>query len=301
MTQGSVAGGSPIGGSGFARRQFLIRSGLLGAAVALADVPGLVGSPARAAGPDQLAPLFDAVATDTINGLVAFVVPGNDEYSKAQGQADSLPGGIAAKGTSFMLNALDNFYPVPQQPLRMIVASMATALSDQLPDVPVGDVAGPVGQLDDALAALLDDGGSVPLSALVALLLNVLATTVDPASLQGSFTSPFSNLSFASKAAAFQMLEEDTVTVSAMFDSNLSEPLKESFSGLLAFLGGALLEFAAFGSYSEWSGFDPHTRKLTGVPVGWRLSKYLKSTGYQPVEGWDEFKGYYQGRRRAHR
>jgi hypothetical protein len=113
--------------------------------------------------------------------------------------------------------------------------------------------------------------------------------------------SPFSNLSFASKAVAFQMLEEDTVTVSAMFDNNLSEPLRESFSGLLAFLGGALLEFAAFGSYSEWSGFDAKTRELTEVPVGWRLSKYLKSTGYQPVEGWDEFKGYYQGRRRAHK
>jgi hypothetical protein len=301
MTQGSANGGTARSGTALARRQFLVRSGLLGAAVAFADAPGLLGAPARAAGPAQLAPLFDAVATDTINGLVAFVVPGNDKYSKAQGEADKLPGGIAAKGTSFMLNALDNFYPVPQEPLRMLAQSMATSLSEQLGDVPIGDATGPLGQLDDALAALLDDSGTVPLSALVALLLNVLATSVDPGSVAGTFISPFSNLSFANKAAAFRMLEEDTVAVAAMFDQNLPEPLKQSLSGLLAFLAGALLEFAAFGSYSEWSGFDLKTRKLTSVPVGWRLSKYLKSTGYQPVEGWDEFKGYYQGRRRAHK
>ena len=39
-------------------------------------------------------------------------------------------------------------------------------------------------------------------------------------------------------------------------DSNLSEPLDESVSGLLHFVPGALLEFIAFGTYSEFHQLD---------------------------------------------
>ena len=146
--------------------------------------------------------------------------------------------------------------------------------------------------LDQVLAGLVRLNGSVPLSEMVALLLNFLASTVDPASITGTFLSPFSNLTFAQKASVFELLEVDSVSVAQMIDGNLPEPLKDSLSGLLAFLAGALLEFSAFGSYSEFGAFDPTTRQLTGVPVGWRTSNYLVDTNFVPVEGWDEFQGY---------
>jgi hypothetical protein len=30
--------------------------------------------------------------------------------------------------------------------------------------------------------------------------------------------------------------------------------------------------------------------------VGWRLSGYLSETGFVPVNGWDEFLGYFENR-----
>jgi hypothetical protein len=63
---------------------------------------------------------------------------------------------------------------------------------------------------------------------------------------------------------------------------------------LFQFLGGSLLEFAAFGSLNEFGAYDPTTRQLTSRPVGWQLSGYSPNG---PEDGWDEFKGYYQGRR----
>jgi hypothetical protein len=129
--------------------------------------------------------------------------------------------------------------------------------------------------------------------------LNFLATLVNPDSIVGPFTSPFANLSFDQKIAAFRLVEEDATSVVALLDTNLPEPLKESLSGLLAFLPGALLEFAAFGIYGEFSAFDPQTRQLVGVPVGWQLSNYLAGANFTPVEGWNEFKGYLGGRTSA--
>jgi hypothetical protein len=65
-------------------------------------------------------------------------------------------------------------------------------------------------------------------------------------------------------------------------------------SGLLRFAAGALLEYAAFGSYSEFGVFDPATRTVTKRAVGWDLSHYTPG-----VDGWDELKGYYQGRKKV--
>jgi hypothetical protein len=288
----------------FGRRAFLVRTGVIGAAVALLDIPSLL--PARAAGAptptaSDLAPVFDALATDTINGLVAFVVPGPDSYSAAQGMADTAPGGIAADGTAFMLSSLDNFYPVPQQPLLLLVQALTTGINDNLPELPVPSLLpGLAEQLDQALSVLLAGETTVPLSLLVALLLNFVATLVEPGSAGGQFLSPFSNLSFADKASAFELMETDASNVAAMIDGDISEPAKDSISGLIEFLSGALVEFAAFGSYSEFGVFDAATRSLTGTPVGWRLSQYLAlAPGNGPVESWDEFKGYLGGETQA--
>lgn len=51
---------------------------------------------------------------DTINGLVAFIVPGPDPYSIAQGVVDSLPGGIEAGATSAFIAGINlDFYFLP--------------------------------------------------------------------------------------------------------------------------------------------------------------------------------------------
>jgi hypothetical protein len=49
---------------------------------------------------------------EALNGLVAFVVPGPDVYSIAQGQTSSSPGGIAAGTTQALIDLLDRYVPV---------------------------------------------------------------------------------------------------------------------------------------------------------------------------------------------
>jgi hypothetical protein len=284
----------------YGRREFLVRTGLVGAAVTMVDVPTFLdAAPGDAATLAQLAPVLDALSTDTINGLIAFVVPGPDAYSVAQGVSDTKPGGIAANGAGFLLSSLDFFYPVPQEPLRLLVQSLETGLNNNLPPLSgVSLLSGQpalIEQLDLALGALLKEQGAVPLSLVVALLLNFLATLVDPAAHNGAFLSPFSRLNFAEKAKAFALVEQEATTVAAMLDSNLPEPLKDSLSGFLEFLSGALLEFAAFGSFSEYGVFNATTRTVGSTPVGWGLSQYQVASGFQPVEGWNELKGYLGG------
>lgn len=288
----------------YGRRAFLVRSGVLGAAIALVDVPSLLESPTTgAAGPSltALAPVFDALSKDTMNGLVAFVVPGPDLYSVAQGVHDTSPGGLAADGSAFMLNALDNFYPVPQEPMLLLAQALTTGISSNLPSVQLPLVLQELtDELDSVLKVLLSGETTVPLSLLVALLLNFVATLVDATAVNGAFLSPFARLNFRQKTEAFQLMETDAANVAAMIDGKITEPVRDSISGLIEFLAGALLEFSAFGSFSEFGAFDTTTRTLTGTPVGWTLSNYLAlAPNNQPVEGWDEFKGYLGGETQA--
>jgi hypothetical protein len=288
----------------YGRRAFLLRSGVIGAAVALVDVPTLL-EPMKtgAAGPSltDLAPVFDALSKDTINGLVAFVVPGPDLYSVAQGVHDTAPGGLACDGSDFMLNALDNFYPVPQEPLLLLVQALATGISSNLPAVKLPPILQELAdELDKVLQVLLSGETTVPLSLLVALLLNFVATFIDATALNGDFLSPFSRLSFKQKTQAFQLMETEAADIAASIDRKITEPVRDSISGLIEFLAGALLEFSAFGSFSEFGAFDPTTRTLTATPVGWKLSSYLAlAPDKRPVEGWDEFKGYLGGETQA--
>jgi len=287
---------------GLNRRQFLARTGVLGAATLLAPAV-LFGRRAEEAGAaslfDMLAPVLRDLSRDTFAGLGAFVVPGPDAYSVAQGVSTPSAGGVAAKAPEFLMNALDHFYPLPDDVVRLVVEALGTGLSDLPLAVPGGLLRLPlplIRDLGDALQVVLRNDDTLPLSLPIALMLNQLATLTDPGSLVGPFVSPFANLSFADKAAAFRLLEEDTATLVALIDDGLTEPARQSVSGLLKFLGGALLEFSAFGAFSEWGVLDARTRTLTGVPVGWRLTNYLASTGFRPVEGWDELKGYFEGR-----
>lgn len=241
---------------GMTRRQFLNRAGVLGAATALWQVPGLL----RLRGWDDAAYAQDAnLVRDTLHGLVAMIFPGNDTYSVAQGESTNRPGGIAADTTTIFIESLDQFLPAPDGP-------------------------GPGGNDETA-----------PLSGAIANLLNVVALTVNPAAAGGAFASPFARLSIGEKAAVFQALEAD----SGLGDADLPEPFTRA-SGNFQFVAGIIPGFVAFLAFGEWHAFDPATRTLTKRPVGWDHSRYQRGRTV-PVEGWDEFLGYYEDRREVTR
>ncbi|WP_163513324.1 twin-arginine translocation signal domain-containing protein [Fodinicola acaciae] len=285
------------------RRAFLARAGVLGAAVAAgAIVPTVTGLPFAAgqtkAGLDPvialLRPALQELARDTINGLTTFVVPGSDPYSQAQGVSTNGPGAIHARTPDFLMSALDNFVPLPNEYVRPVAAALATAVADDKIPLP-GDLTRllplHLNTVDEALKKLLSTDETVPLSLVIAMTLNLVATQVNPASLHGVFVSPFARLSWAEKAQAMRMVEQTDADLVEALDVNLPQPLHQSLSGVLKFVGGALIEFSAYGSFTEYAVFDKQTKSLTAKPVGWTISRY---DGI--AEGWDEFKGYYQGR-----
>ena len=288
------------------RRELLARVGMLGAATAAAGLlPGMrVRADAQPIGDllEQLVdggrPLMQQLALDTISGLSVMLLPGSDPYSQAQGLTDDRPGGIEARNPEFMMGALDTFFPLPDAEVEVLARAFATGVSG----VPIpaefldGLLAGSEA-LDDAVLTVLQNDEEAPLSLLIAMLLNFVASTVDPSSIAATattgFVSPFANLSIENKIEVFRVMEEDTVELLAAIDANLPEPSTESLSGLVAFVPGALVEFVGFGGMSEFGLVSPDDHKqLTGRPVGWDL------TGFQPGmlragHGWDEFIGYF--------
>jgi hypothetical protein len=104
-----------------------------------------------------------------------------------------------------------------------------------------------------------------------------VAQSVNPSS-SGPFSAPFANLSFPEKVKVFAFLEGGVI------------PELRPFAPLV----GVLPQFVAFLVYSEAGVFDPKKRTLTGTPLGWTLSKYEGV-----ADGRDEFKGYYQDRRKV--
>lgn len=278
------------------RRAFLARIGLLGAAV---GAGGLLPRDALAAPDtlvDQLNPVLHELARDTYNAVATFVMPGPDAYSHAQGTPRTEAGAMEAELPDFLMGALDDFLPFPQEVGRPVVQAVVTGLSDTGIELPLGlahVLPDQVATLDRALRALITTDAALPLSVPIALLLNLVAAQVNPAAVEGSFLSPFARLSYEDKTAVFERLEGPLPQLVDLLDARFPEPLKQSVSGLLKFVGGALLEFSAFGGYSEFAVFDAATKELTAPPVGWQL------TGYRPPEvhdGWDDFIGYYQDR-----
>ncbi|GGU46677.1 hypothetical protein [Nocardioides albus] len=284
------------------RRFFLTRVGVLGAlAAAGTAVPGV----ARAVTTGPADPLVGVVskllaelARDTLNGLAVFVVPGPDGYSRTQGTPRSEPGAMEAKTPDFLIESLDNYVPMPDQ----IAAAVGRALANGLADVPIVVPNGLplipnalLADLDDVIKLLLRNDSALPLSAVIALLLNTQAVRVDPSSAVGPHLSPFSRLSFAKKAEVFELLEHADPQLVKAIDAELPEPLKGTVSGILQFIAGALLEFSAFGTFCEWSTFDADKLTVSKRPVGWDLAKYDPGS----MDGWDEFKGYYQGRQKV--
>ena len=164
-TGGGIDGGET---RGLSRRSFVQRAGTLGAALATIDLAALLDAHGLL---DTAHAQTADLTRDTMNGLVAFVVPGDDPYSVAQGQRASGPGGIAAGAVDALITGLDHYVP----------------------------------------AATLPTGtATVPASGGVAMLLNQYAQRVNAAATRGGFPSHFARLSFAEKVRVFELFESDS-------------------------------------------------------------------------------------------
>lgn len=92
------------------RRELMKRGGLLGGvAILAAQLPAFL---LRQGWLDKAEAQTLDVIRDTFNGLVAFVVPGPDEYSVAQGQSSPTPGGIATGGPATVIALFDGYVPL---------------------------------------------------------------------------------------------------------------------------------------------------------------------------------------------
>ena len=281
------------------RRDLLIRTGMLGAG---AFILGVRPEAAAAAPLDDalIHQALELLTRDTYAGLGVFAVPGpiTDRYSLAQGRTSARPGAVEAKAPELIAHTLDNYVNLPDTYLQALVA----AFRDGAPDT-AGGLAGLellAATFDDVLQVVLQNDLAVPASLPVALLLNFAATQVRPTAVIGPIpSSPFANLSWAEKGQALQRIERADPDLIALIDANAPQPLTESASGLLRFIGNVLLTLAAFAPYTEFHAFDPATRRATRRPIGWDLSNYLPGRS-TPADGHAEFLGYYQDRRATH-
>jgi hypothetical protein len=118
--------------TGVSRRELLERATALVAGVAVLDqLPHALRlqgwlEDAYAATPN--------VVQQTMNGLVAFIVPGRDRYSRAQGTTTKTPGGIEAGATPVLLRTLDRFLPGPL-PLSATAATILNEFAAQVTPV----------------------------------------------------------------------------------------------------------------------------------------------------------------------
>ena len=111
------------------RRLFMARSALVAAAAAVAPAMMLGSSNVKAA------TLPAAVVTDVLNGVLAFVVPGNDPFSVKQGVTHSLPGGVEAYAVlplEFGLNLAGSSPDPAFDTLSEFIAAMLIGTTGQL-------------------------------------------------------------------------------------------------------------------------------------------------------------------------
>jgi hypothetical protein len=94
----------------------------------------------------------------------------------------------------------------------------------------------------------------------------------------GPFNHPFANLTHPRKALVLADLDREALLERL--------PIGYGFS--------TFITLAANGCFSEFGVMDWTTHRLTGIPVGWRISKHSGVS-----DGWPEFQGYWGGRQAA--
>lgn len=287
------------------RGAFLARIGVLAAGTRLFPHGPGAGAAHRdldlAALVELLRPALGQLTRDTLNGFIAFIVPGADDYSRAQGTPRSEPGGLAAGGTDFLVESLDQFLPARSEAVRPAASALVSALAALPQPLPAEHTGGSLGlspaavdMVEDAVLFLIENDGGMPLSLPVALLLNHVASMVHPASLDGDFLSPFARLSFAQKARAMEMLETTQSQIVAMILGHVPEPLQASVAGLLRFVSCALHEFAAFGAIGDGVQLDPQACGLIARAAGWELGlpeDLHALADHLTGDGWDDVLG----------
>lgn len=277
------------------RRELFRAAGLTAivAAIARADPAAaqpLGGYPSL---PSPVREIFDSVrraSHEALTGVAAMVMPGNDPYSRRQRVTAPGPGAVSDDAADEFIALIDRFLPQGDT----LVRPVAVALSVTLADLSVPGTRLPEPQttraIDRALG-LTDNDRTFPLSLAAGLVLNVAATLAG-SPVGGPFASPFANADFDTKCRAFELIERPAADLLAVFDSALPQPLRGSGAGLLRFVGGILLDGAAFTVWSEHRLYDPVSRRLRRRPGAWNIANYRP---HGIVDGHDEFIGYYRG------
>jgi hypothetical protein len=187
-----AGGHTPAEPDGLSRRTFLERAGLLGAATTLTQLTATLGARGLLA---EAQAVETDVVRDTLNGFIAFILPGNDDYSVAQGESAGGPGGIGGGTLNPFIAALDGFVPA---------------------------------------SALGQPSMTLPASGGVATLLNSYALQVNPAAASGSFLSPFARLSFKEKGEVMRRFESDALASGAVEELRFVSGILPGFVGFLA-------------------------------------------------------------------
>lgn len=298
---------SPISNS---RRQLLIRSGILGAAAAVA--PGLLWPNSAQAlhngdagvNAQQLHAALNALRDDTFFGVIACAVPGNDPYSQAQGVSTPAPGGIGTRADLYLSGGVDLLVPIPRPFMLQLLDSVGAYLAYAPIEIPPavadtleGDEDRILRDLDSSLSNYLEE--DVSNSVLAALLLNLAASLIQDTSPEAPFLAPFSNLSWEQKTRVFAELEGKESWLKDALQWQIDDPdYRDAVPGVLQSIMAFAMRVAGFASYNEFAVFDEATRTIAQRPLGWVLSQYQPDS--PPVaDGSDDFIGYYQGRRSA--
>lgn len=298
--------------SPISRRHFLVCSGILGI---LAATPNAWAE--DSAEPDMetvdWAQVLRDVSLDTLNGLAAFAVPGQDSFSSRQRLKVPGAGGVDNGAGIFMSVALDIFSPFNTD----LSVFLMVALANVRDEVVAGffrrkDSWGAhnyhyqkheLEQIDDAFFNWLRSSKpkpGLPLTIITATLLNIVSAKINPHSVNNTFYKGFGSLHWKDKARVFKVLETHPEALAAHIWGDTDSPVGQLVLGIMRFLPGSLLEFVCWGSFVEplpLVDFDNLT--LLARPPGWDYAGYqVDGSGprLDPVDGWDDFIGYFRNR-----
>ena len=161
--------------SGFAgkniRRRAFLQTGVFAAAAVL-----LKNSPAFDCWLEAAQAATIDLVHDTLNGLLAFVVPGPDSYSTGQGVSTAEPGGVDAQVAEALIESLDLSAPYLPQ-FSAIVASILNNLAQAVNPAATGGFLSPFARLsfqEKAVVFQIMDGDAA-LSPLAGILLAAVA------------------------------------------------------------------------------------------------------------------------------